>query len=114
LLGAKPSLSRGRPHGFCRAALLVPWHACSQSNWKCYYTCKRSSRVFSSPRALHFSPRGGGTERRGDGCQLPRADQCTLQEESRDPGDASSSPDHSNLPSCFWNLDSFFVGKKFL
>ena len=48
-LGAKPSFARGRPHSFCGPALLVPWHACSQSNWKCYcYTCKRSSRVFSS------------------------------------------------------------------
>ena len=65
-----------------------------------------SSLHFSSSSALHFSPRGGA-ERRGDGCQLPRADQCTLQEESRDPGDASSSPDQSNLSSYYWNLDSF-------
>lgn len=63
-------------------------------------------------RALHFSA-GGGAERRGDGCQLPRADQCTIQEESRDPGDASSSPDHLKISLGVSNLDSFFVGKNF-
>jgi hypothetical protein len=80
LLPTKPSFA-------CSAALLVASVLHTPAP-KC------SSRVFYSS-LLELPPFSLQREEpsRQNGCQLPRADQRTLQEESCDPGDASSSPE---------------------